>query len=325
PPVAVRGEGPAELRRALGPALDRLFDSRPFHRALWGVEVVDARTGAVLYERNPERHFVPASNMKLLVAATALEELGPAYTYRTSLYTNAEVRDGAVLGDLILYGRGDPNISGRYAESPTAILEGLADSLAARGVRRIEGALVADESFFDADYTRPDWEAYDLLWWYAAPVSALSFHDNSIDFTVRPGPVGSPPVITAAPSSAFYSLRNAARTVARLDSAGVPLDFTREPGTNRVVAYGDVAADAEEDTESFSVVNPAAWTATVFREVLEREGISVAADSVRSCPIPRARPWTPPRRCSPSTSRRRWSGSSARSTSAARTGTPSSC
>jgi D-alanyl-D-alanine carboxypeptidase/D-alanyl-D-alanine-endopeptidase (penicillin-binding protein 4) len=275
PPPAGRAVG-SELARAL----DALLDARPLDRALWGIEITEARTGAVLYARNANRHFVPASNLKLVVTAAALDRLGPEYTYRTSLYTNAPIEDGLLRGDLVLYGRGDPNLSGRYTTGPTAIFAALADSLRARGVRAVGGRVVADESYFDADYTRPDWEAYDLLWWYAAPVSALSFNDNSIDFTIRPGAPGAAPLITAAPASSFYSLENTALTVAHLDSIRQPLDFTRAPGTNRVLAYGYVQAGAPEDTESFSVVSPAAWTATVFRETLEAAGIPVADDSV---------------------------------------------
>ena len=281
PALSRSRHSPAELRGRIAPTVDGLLDSRPLHRAFWGVLFVDARTGQVLYERNAHRHFVPASTMKLVVAATALARLGPDYTYRTSLYTNGEIRDGELAGDLILYGRGDPNISGRYAGGPTAIFSALADSLEARGVQRVAGAVIADESYFDADYTRPDWEAYDLLWWYAAPVSALSFNDNSIDFTIRPTSPGSPPEITAVPVSDFYSLSNTARTVEALDSTSVKLDFTRLPGTNRIIAYGEVPASAKEETESFAVVNPAAYTAAVFRETLEAEGIPVADDSVR--------------------------------------------
>lgn len=275
------GDGdPADPALVIRPALEAIFDTRPFDRALWGVEIADVRSGRALYERNAERHFIPASNIKLLVTATALDRLGPGYRYRTSIYTNGTIRGGTLEGDLILYGRGDPNISGRYTSGPTAIFEALADSLAARGIDRIGGRVVADESYFDAEYTRPDWEAYDLLWWYAAPVSALSFNDNSIDFTIRPGAPGSRPIITGAPATSFYSLVNTARTLARPDSTGVSLDFTRLPGTNRIIAYGQVAADTPEKTESFAVVNPGAYTATVFRETLEAAGIPVENDSV---------------------------------------------
>jgi D-alanyl-D-alanine carboxypeptidase/D-alanyl-D-alanine-endopeptidase (penicillin-binding protein 4) len=271
----------AERRASLSQALDALFESRPFHRALWGAEVVHLGTGETLYARNAQRHFMPASNMKLVVAATALEKLGPDYTYRTSVYTKGRLnQNGTLVGDLILYGRGDPNISGRYTSSPTAIFLALADSLRTRGVKRVVGRVIGDESYFDTEYTRPDWQAYDLLWWYAAPVSALSFNDNSIDFTIRPGPVGSPPRITGEPASRFYSLRNVAVTTAGPDTSRPTLDFTRIPGTNQIIAYGDLPLDANEKTESFAVVNPAGFTATVFRETLEQVGIGVQEDSV---------------------------------------------
>lgn len=269
-----------EAQATLAAELDRLLDSRPFNRAMWGAEIVELRSGRTVYARNAHRHFIPASNMKLLVSAVALDRLGPDYTYRTSVYADGELREGVLAGDLVLYGRGDPNISGRYAPSPTAIFAALADSLKARGLQQVAGRVVADESYFDADYTRPDWEAYDLLWWYAASVSALSFNDNSIDFTIRPGPVGASPVITAEPASGYYELRNTARTVERPDSTSVTLDFTRLPGSNRIVAYGELAADAKEQTESFAVVSPAAFAGTVFRETLEAAGVAVADDSV---------------------------------------------
>lgn len=278
--AGARGAAVDDSRGKLAAGLNALLDSRPFDRALWGLEVANARTGEILYARNANRHFVPASTLKLVVTAVALDRLGPEYTYKTSVLTNGQVRDGVLRGDLVLYGRGDPNISGRYSPSPTAIFSSLADSLRARGVRSVEGRVIADESYFDSDYTRPDWEAYDLLWWYAAPVSALSFNDNSIEFTIRPGEPGSPPLITGRPVTSFYSLQNTALTAARLDSTRATIDFTRLPGTNRIIAYGYVEAGASEDTEFFSVVNPAAYTATVFRETLEAAGIPVADDSV---------------------------------------------
>ena len=247
----------------------------PLTRAHWGVAVWDLDAGHWVARHAADRYFVPASNLKLVVAATALERLGPEYAWRTSVYGTAPVGPGGVLdGDLVLYGRGDPNLSGRFAPSITAIFEALADSLAARGLARVTGSLLADESLWDADYVRGDWAGYDLLWWYAAPVGALGFNDNSIDVHIRPGGrVGDPPVVSAEPPSAFYSIENRALT----GPAGSrsTFDLTREPGTNRVIAYGSFPIDAEPATEYFAVVDPAGWAATAFRESLARRGIVV--------------------------------------------------
>lgn len=244
-------------------------------RAHWGVAVYELAARRWVLLHDADRYFVPASNLKLVVSAVALERLGPGFTYRTSVYGTAPVgAEGTLRGDLVLYGRGDPNLSGRYASTMTAIFEALADSLAARGLARVTGDLIADESRWDADYVRGDWESYDLLWWYAAPVGALGFNDNSIDFVIRPGArIGDPPVVEGEPPTAFYTLENRATT----GPAGSPatFDLTREPGTNRITAYGVVPLGAEPRTEYFAIVDPAGYAGTVFREVLTRRGIAV--------------------------------------------------
>lgn len=247
----------------------------PLARAQWGVAVWDLGAERWVARHEADRYFVPASNLKLVVSATALEQLGAGYEWRTSVYGTAPLGPAGVLeGDLVLYGRGDPNLSGRFAPSITAIFDALADSLAARGLERVRGSLLADESHWDADYVRGDWAGYDLLWWYAAPVGALGFNDNAIDFHIRPGEaVGVPPVVEGEPASAFYTLENRAVTGPR--GAETTFDLTREPGTNHVVAYGTLPIDAEPDVEYFAVVDPAGWAATAFREALARRGIAV--------------------------------------------------
>ncbi|HEV2733453.1 MAG TPA: D-alanyl-D-alanine carboxypeptidase, partial [Longimicrobiaceae bacterium] len=172
---------------ALARRIDSVVERAPFGRAHWGIEVWDPSTGRSLYRRAADRHFVPASNLKLVVSAAAAHLLGPDFRYRTTVHAGGPVRDGTLQGDVVLFGRGDPTISGRYFGSATAVLDSLADALYRGGVRRVAGGVTADESHFDSAYVREDWERYDLLWWYAAPVGALGFNDNSIDFRVEPG------------------------------------------------------------------------------------------------------------------------------------------
>ncbi len=258
--------------------LDDRIDG-PLERAHWGVAVYDLSRDRWVVRHAADRHFVPASNLKLIVTATALARLGPEYRWSTGVYAagaaGAIGPDGVLDGDLVLYGRGDPNLSGRHFDTMTFAFESLADSLAALGLSRVEGDLLADESHWDDEYVRGDWASYDLLWWYAAPVGALGFNDNAIDFAIRPADrVGQPPVIEGDPSSAFWTLENRATTAA--PGTRSTFDLTRAPGTNRVVAYGALPLDAPPRTEYFAVVDPAGWSATVFREVLARRGIQVS-------------------------------------------------
>lgn len=269
----------AAQQTALPPSIARIIEQAPYDRAHWGLEVVDAATAAPLLRHNADRLFIPASNMKLLVAAAAAHYLPPDFRYVTTLEAAGDVVDGVLHGDLVLRGTGDPTISGRYEDDMLSIWTALADSLRTLGIARIGGSVIADESHWDGDYIRPDWEVYDLLWWYAAPVGALGFNDNAIDFSVGPGTVGSRAAVSWRPETSYFTFVNRTTTVPAGGEA--TLDFTRVPGTDTIIAHGMIPADAPRRTEYFAVADPARYAATVFREVLEASGIAVARDSVR--------------------------------------------
>ncbi len=272
----------------LASRINAVIDSGISARAYWGIEVRDLATGVTLYARRPHALFVPASNMKLIVSAAASHYLPPDFRYRTGFYATGAVASGVLAGDLIVRGRGDPTISGRNQTSRTAIFEGIADSLAARGIRRITGQVIADQTYFDAESVRSDWELYDLNWWYAAPVAPLGFNDNAIDFRVAAGTAGAPAQITWEPKTSDFTFSNRTRTV----GAGAPytLDFDRVPGTDTVYAYGEIPIDAAVRTESFTTRNPGKYAGTVLRETLERKGIDVVNDAVRVVEMPSPSP-----------------------------------
>ncbi|HUF13445.1 MAG TPA: D-alanyl-D-alanine carboxypeptidase/D-alanyl-D-alanine-endopeptidase [Longimicrobiales bacterium] len=264
----------------LAARISTIVDRPPLDRAHWGIFVQDAHSGEVLYQRNADRLFIPASNLKLVVASAAAHLLPSDFRLRTSLYATGPIRDGVLDGDLVLYGRGDPGISGRFHDGRMlAVWEALADSLAARGVREVRGGLVADQSHLDSLHVHEDWESYDLLWWYAAPVGALGFNDNSIDFRIQPGERGEPARIEAQPASSYFTLLNQTRTVA----AGEPrtLDFARASENDTIIAYGNIPVDARPWTEYFAVSDPALYAGTVFRDVLESRGIRFGSPVVR--------------------------------------------
>jgi D-alanyl-D-alanine carboxypeptidase/D-alanyl-D-alanine-endopeptidase (penicillin-binding protein 4) len=259
-------------QRPLAERLRCLLDTEPFDRALWGVAIADQRH-RVVFERNGDRLFVPASNVKLVVTAVASALLPPDYRYRTSVYAAGRVESGVVHGDLVLYGRGDPMLSARYYPSVLAAFDEMADTLRARGITRVTGDIVGDASYFDSLTVHPSWQGYDLNWWYAAPVTALAFNDNSVDFQVTPGAIGQPPTIGFQPDLGLVQFTNRARTVPP-DSART-LDFFRLPGTNVVWAEGDLPAGARPDTEYFAIWDAPAYAATALRRSLESRHIAV--------------------------------------------------
>jgi D-alanyl-D-alanine carboxypeptidase/D-alanyl-D-alanine-endopeptidase (penicillin-binding protein 4) len=273
-----RVSGATAAASSLRSRIDAVLARPALSRADWGIEVRDAESGRVLYARGADRLFIPASNLKLVVTTTAAHHLAPDYRYRTSVYGTGPVRAGVLEGDLVLYGRGDPLIGNRYGRRRTAVWEELADSLLARGVRRVSGGVVADDSYFEAEHLRPDWEAYDLRWWYAAPVGALGFNDNSVEVHIAPGEVGQRARVTWEPESDFVTVENRTVTV----GAGRPstVDLERA-GAHGIRAYGQVPVGAGAGTEFFAVSNGAEFAGVTFREALEHRGIAFGRADVR--------------------------------------------
>jgi D-alanyl-D-alanine carboxypeptidase/D-alanyl-D-alanine-endopeptidase (penicillin-binding protein 4) len=274
------------LAQSLARRIDRRLDAPPMDRNLWGVALVDEK-GTLIYGRNPRQLFIPASNAKLVVAAVAAALLPPDWTVRTSLYADGPVANGVVLGDLVLYGRGDPTFGKRCFATDTlregacetdsfTRLRDLAAALSAAGVREIHGDLVGDGSYFEPTTVHPGWEAFDLNWWYAAPVSGLGFNDNSVDFTWGPGTAaGAPAVITLSPDVGDLAFENRTVTVPAGGASDIGDRFYREPGTLNVWAEGTVALDQPPRVESFAMPDPNLFTARALRQVLAEAGIAV--------------------------------------------------
>lgn len=276
----------AQLSRRATRALDSLLDSPPFDRALWGVALVDEQ-GRLLYGRNADRLFIPASNTKLVVSAVAAARLPGDWTVKTSVYATGPVEDGQVQGDLVLYGRGDPTFGRRCYATDTLLagvcdadpmlrLRELARSLYDAGVRTVAGDLIGDGSWFTGELVHPAWENYDLNWWFAAPVSGLGFNDNSVDITWRPGiGVGAPAELSLSPDLGDVTLENRTRTADFGGVTDIGDRMYREPGTLRLWAEGSVAIDARGGVESYAMPDPDLFTARAFRQALAEAGISV--------------------------------------------------
>jgi serine-type D-Ala-D-Ala carboxypeptidase/endopeptidase (penicillin-binding protein 4) len=289
-PAAGRDLRPEALRKPL----DAIADRAPFSSALWGIEVRSLRTGRVLYGRNAGKSLRPASTLKLVTTAAALDALGPEERLRTTLESAGRLDgQGRLLGDLFLVGGGDPNLSGRFHQGRiTAPFEALADQLRAAGVRRVEGRLVGHEGLFSGDRRGDDWGWSDLVWWYGAEVSALSFNDNCADLVVSPGErEGDPLVVDRAPLSDYYRVVSVASTGPQ-GAPGAPGTFTlqRDLGSNVIRLSGVLPRGAGPWTSSVALEDPARYAATVFKEVLQGKGILVLGDvATSSAPLPDGR------------------------------------
>jgi D-alanyl-D-alanine carboxypeptidase/D-alanyl-D-alanine-endopeptidase (penicillin-binding protein 4) len=263
---------------------NQLLLAGPASKAEWGLLVVDAETGDTLYELNPAKNFMPASNLKLFTTALALETLGPDYHFRTTLESSATItQPGELTGDLVLVGRGDPNLSNRklpfdkneeFDGPPEKIIANLADQLAARGVKKISGDVVGDDSYFAREPYPNGWEVGDIAWGYGAAVSALAVNDNAATITVTPGKkVGDAAEISVAPPVADFTVKNQVTTGAA--RTRTELALTREPGSHLAVVSGNMPLKSAPSKLVLGIEEPAIYAAALLKTLLEQRGVTV--------------------------------------------------
>lgn len=281
-PAATRAAAPPPKakgldRTQLADELAKLADAAALRRARVGVAVMDLSTREWLFDSNGAQPLIVASNNKLVTTAAALELLGPDFEFRTTVSAVGKVLSNGVLdGDLLLVGRGDPNISGRFHQGKTtAVLEEWAAAVAQAGIRSVRGGIVADESYFDRQHLHPGWPPHQFQAWYSAPVSALTFNDNCVFLTVRPGAKpGDTAVASTDPSTSYVDLVTTCRTTkARL--GGNQVLVSRRKGENRLTISGEIRAQGAPFQTWITIHEPALYLGTVFAEVLESKGIRV--------------------------------------------------
>jgi len=253
-------------------------------RGFWGIEIVSLATGQVLYSQNADKLFIPASNTKLFTTAAALALIGPDYKCRTTVETTGSIdAEGRLHGDLTLVGRGDPNLSGRVlpysvhterSEFPIKALEELADAVLQKGVKHIDGDVVADDSYFAFERYGEGWTQDDLVWADGAPASALTINDNVIfvDITpaARPGEAAS---VNIAPFSDYYRIDN--RIITTPAGTGRKIFINREPGSMVLTLWGNMPLGDPGANEALAVEDPAQFAGLLFRSLLEKRGVVV--------------------------------------------------
>lgn len=262
--------------------LTMALDQAPLDRHHWGIAVLDP-AGRLVFGRNADRLFMPASNTKLVVTATALAMLGRDWTVRTPVHAGGPVIGGTLVGDLILYGQGDPTWSARCfaidttttancEADPLARLRPVAAALKARGIHRIAGAIVGDGSAFEPLLVHPTWENDDVVWGYGAPVSGLGFNENVVTVTLEPTTDGQPASLRISPELGGLSIDN---QVVTSDTARTRIQWRRPEGQDIAVVTGTLRRGDRPERNELAVADPNRFSALALAAVLKDSGIVV--------------------------------------------------
>jgi D-alanyl-D-alanine carboxypeptidase/D-alanyl-D-alanine-endopeptidase (penicillin-binding protein 4) len=245
-----------------------------------GIKVVSLDTGRVLFEENAGKLLRPASNMKLYTVAAALDRLSPDYRFSTSVYAYTRPdAAGVVHGDLTIYGRGDPSIAARFNNGDYfKAIDDLATRIVAAGVKRVEGDIVGDESYFVGPKYGSGWNWEDLTWYYGAEITPLAANDNALDLFVKPGPaIGQPAVITTGPPDPLLTIVNKVTTSAK--GSRREISIHRGLGENTITITGSIPLEDRGYTGGIGISHPALLFVYMLRSSLAAKGVTITGAS----------------------------------------------
>lgn len=277
---------------ALQAKIDALVHEPQVARAHWGVHVTKL-DGTPIVAMNEGQLFMPASNNKLFTTATTMALLGGEHRFTTAVYAEGLITRGVLDGNIDLYGEGDANFSGRTipyvppAKRPQGVqpppnelryIDELADQIKAKGITRIDGDVVGDDTLMPWQPYASDWSIDDALWYYGAPVNALMIADNAINIKIAPGAnAGDAAVVTLNPALPFYEIDTQIKTVAKGTKAHTDIQRSvlMTGGSRTVHLYGTIAIGATPQSEDLAIDDPAEYAARTLKAALEARGITV--------------------------------------------------
>lgn len=254
----------------------RLF-SPEVRRGRVGIKIVSLNSGKVVFENDSEKYYMPASNMKNFTVATAIERLGPDFKFVTSLTaTNVPDADGVIKGDLRITGRGDISQSTSFDPAYPGVINHyraidlIVDKIASSGVKKIEGNLIGDESYFRGFAIPEGWEWDDLHTYYGTEISALPLNDNVVDISVAPTSNGQSCLVSVAPGTQLVRFINKCTT-----GGSDTVKIFKLINQNVIEVTGTVPTGAKPKIQSIAFTHVADLFVDLLKQRLTARGIVV--------------------------------------------------
>jgi serine-type D-Ala-D-Ala carboxypeptidase/endopeptidase (penicillin-binding protein 4) len=282
PPTPAQADSiAAHALKGLRDDLSTMFSDSNIANAHVGIYVSSLKTKEVIFMRNESKSFVPASNMKVVSTAVAMDFLGADFTYTTTVFLDGLLKktSGEFVGNVIVRGAGDPSLTSPFYLDPMNILHQWCDTFDSLGIRSIRGNIVGDDSYFDDEPWGAGWSWDDIPYNYSAQISALSFNDNKVDVVVKPAfSLGQLADVMVIPTTNYVSVVNSVKTLVKDSVSGI--NATRQAYSNVIQVSGSIApaADSTQDprrTSSVTVDNPPLFLVSLFKRALVESGIPV--------------------------------------------------
>ena len=248
----------------------------------WGCYATDITTGETILDINGNKSLAPASNLKLFTTAAALSQFGPSHRFVTLVGYSGQIKDNILMGDLIIVGGGDPTLGSTTVKGNPdldQVIEKIISSVKKAGIKRIEGQIVADISYFDQISVPDGWLWVDIGNYYGAGPSALCCYDNLYHLFFKPGnKVGdSALVLFTKPEIPNLKFRNFMKT-GPVRSGDNGYIYGASGGNTRLLR-GTIPAGVKQFSIKGSIPNPALFFVQLLKEQLTGRGVDVLKDA----------------------------------------------
>jgi len=276
--VRVKADTTGDRRTTLRADIDALLNAPELAHGYWGVVIKSLRDGDTLYSVNARKLMMPASNMKIVTLAAAAEKLGWDFRYETTVRAVGTIENGALDGDVVVVGSGDPSLVASDGTADRLFAE-WASRLKGAGIRTVNGRVIGNDKAFDGERLGFGWSWDDLPDDYAAGVGALQLNEDAVLVTISPGPsVGASAAAAIGPVAGGLAIDNGVITTA---ADGQPAVHARRlPGSRRLSLRGTVPAGHAPVVIGASVDNPTQFFVDALRAALIANGIDVRGAAV---------------------------------------------
>lgn len=266
----------AQTSSSLSQSINQLLKDDRMKGVKSSISIRDASSGEIVYQSNADEKITPASTLKILTSAAALETLGEDFRFKTEVLTDGIISNGVLSGNLYLRGTGDPTLLKKDFIN-------FASQLKKQGIQRVTGNLIGDDTWFDKVRLSPGISKIDESYYYAAQISALTLSPNadydagSVIVHATPTSKGKKAKITMTPETSIVRIVNNSKTVPK--GSKNTLKIVRKHGTNSIIISGNAPISSGGLKEWIAVSNPTAYALDVFKKTLKENGIQFSPTS----------------------------------------------